>query len=102
MAEEVILQRLLRQMKLTVFALQTFLQHRQFITIKKSIFYIDLHSSKLDEPHQRHISVSPELLLNNLRLFFSSNLTKRIKTGGRSFEIKNTKKCSNINLTFDS
>ena len=78
-AEEVILQRLLRQMKLTVFASQAFLQHRQFITIKKSIFYIDLHSSKLDELHQRHFSVSPELLLNNLRLFFSSNLTKRIK-----------------------
>ena len=58
-AEEVILQRLLRQMKLPVFALQAFLQHRQFITIKKSIFYIDLHSSKPNEPRQRHFSVSP-------------------------------------------
>ena len=71
-AEEVILQRLLRQMKLTVFALQAFLQHRQFITIKKSIFYIDLHSSKPNEPRQRHFSVSPsfcqmiwENILNN-------------------------------------
>ena len=59
-------------MKLTVFALQAFLQHRQFITIKKSIFYIDLHSSKPNEPRQRHFSVSPsfcqmiwENILNN-------------------------------------
>ena len=99
-AEEVILQRLLRQMKLTVFALQAFLQRRQFITIKKSIFYfyIDLHSSKPNEPRQRHFSVKSKLLSNDLREYFK----QQNKTVGRSFEIKSTKKCSNINLTFDS
>ena len=67
----IILQRLLRQMKLTVFALQAFLQRRQFITIKKSIFYIDLHSSKPNEPRQRHFSVKVlQLLSNDLRECF--------------------------------
>ena len=71
-AEEVILQRLLRQMKLTVFALQAFLQRRQFITIKKSIFYIDLHSSKPNEPRQRHFSVKVLAFVKLFEMFYTT------------------------------